>query len=1627
MTPDETPPPPPEAAAPPPDAEPAPPDAEPARRRRIALPLLVVLALLAGAAAYFVTRTATGRDVALNLIRDAISDGVQGDVRIGPALSGNVVTDLTVSRFEIRDAEGELFLALDTVTIAYDPLALLRRELRIRRLHARALDLHLTESPDGTWNFDRIFSSAPAASGGGAAASTPGAAATSGPAGATLAALGGLRLPSLVARGQDADGGLDADVGQDDGGGGDGGGLRLGFQDVTLASGRIRIRTPWTARLSGSERDQALREARAGESPWALYETPEGEFDNLYELSNLRGRLPVLRISDPETPLVVELDNVSGRLLAVRQPLDVERLSGRLALGDTADIRVEQLQTPRSLVRGTGWMTGSNPVQYEFDLDAEPLDVRDLRWLPIRLPEVGGGPMRVGLRSRGPTAVVNISNGDFRTGDTRLTGGFGLALGPRPRFEGIDVTVTPFALHHLEQLLGRSVGAGPPDAAAPPADEAAPPGDEAAAAVVRAGTGGWVRGTIRGAGYVNDLTVDADLTLEGAAPETLPSRLTARGGIAFGMNTQAAPAEPGTAAPIPAEPGTAAPATEFEIVGVDGLEVTLYDFEPRWMELLDMDLGIGGRFGGTLTLDGERGGAVAFAGSVDHRTQVGDLSRFTGSGRLDLDGEGVDAALEAGPLSLSLLRPWASGVDLAGNVTGPIRARGRRDALLIDARLESDRGGLTLNGEFDLTSEDMRYDTRIEGTGLSLDRWIAGAPASQLDIRGRVAGAGIDPATLEATFDLDLLPSRVDQAQIFDSHLSFRIADGLAMIDSLFLAADVGVLSARGDFGLTEDREGSVAFEANVLELSQWDRWFEDEIPGAAEAEAGQPLFDTIDAALGVVDDTPVEGLDGRLTARGRAFGRLRDYTVAADVEAQGARFRRHRAEHVQAEVEFRQPPGAPGFRARLAATGAELSGRPVDSVFVSLDRAPETAASGTAAGTVAEAAAAVTDATLYARRDDSIEFSARAGLTTGDVWSADVSELRLRLGKLESRLDAPARLSYSESGLDVEDLLIEGQLGRLRAGGHIPATGDGALSVELFGVRVDQLGLLASESSVLGGTLGGAATMAGTLAAPTFAGTLDILRPSVRNQTFGALNARFAYANRLLRGNIDLVDEGQTLGRLGGSVATDLSLVDVERRLLDDPLNLDLTGDRLPLALVELAVDGLEAVTGTADTDVRMRGSPARLRYSGDVRLADGRAWVPNLGVWLTDVAGVAEFRDSSLAHIDSVHIASDLGGTARLRGTVDIARIRDPIFALDIEAFAFRGVSRSELRLAVDGAGRLDGRYTDPLLTGDFVLTDGDLEQDEFLRAREVFDLGDLIARQAATERRGVERFLNPFMENLVVDARVALGPELWLRSPQLDVELASEGLDVYLDRGTDSIYVMGEVELTRGTYRVEIPPYVRPLRITNGAIAFVGDPEFNPNLDITAEYRDRTIDGPVVVEAHIAGPLRTNELVLTSNPPMSDTDKWCLLAVGTPCYRSADPQLGGRLMQAFLSPFSSGINAALVGTTGLSYFNVTSISTRGPGGVAANRNVFERTAVEFGWYANNDLFFSFWQPLGGGPPRATLEWSFLPSWSVEARMASRFDERLFGLSWGTNIANDRTFRLFLFREWTLGGGSP
>jgi hypothetical protein len=1512
------------------------------RRRRLSRRITTAFGLLSlgiAASLFGLTQTRPGRDLVFSYLEGALRSQIQGDVEIGSVLRGNLLTRVVLERFVISGADGTPFVALDTVRLEYDPLSLVRGQLRFRSMEATRAEIVLRELPDGTWNFARIFGDTAVA---GEFAEEP------------PDTVEGVVAADSVAE--------DSVAGDDELTGEVSDGLRLIFSDAVVGGGRLEIRRPWTEGLEGRARGAAIRSAQRGETIWRLErfggQSGEEAYEQVFAIDSLRGTFPLIRILDAQRPLRVEMRGLSGRLEAVRQPLDVGRYDGSVTFGDTIRVELDRLDLGSSALQGSGWVEPGSPLIYQFELAADPVGFADLQWLPVPVPERGGGPMGITLRSRDDVMVVDIRDGAISSGDTRISGGFTLALEPTPRFESLALGLTPLRLQWLDRLLGR------PEL-----------------------IDGYVRGDLTGSGRIDALLIDADVELSDVGGSVPPSRLHAVGGVAL-----------------------------VEPYPLHELGLEFVAFEPRWAEYLSLGTGLPGRIDGTATLERRAGGALGFRGEISHVGEGGDVSTLSGGGGLDLQtGSAINVSVFADPLALSMLRPFLPDADLVGVVRGPIRATGALNDLQASVDLETPRGQLRFNGQFDVTADDPTYDAEVVADGVELDQWIETAPASKLAVRGRVVGRGMDPATLAASFDLEILPSVFEQARIDTSLVRFTVANALAVVDTFAIRSDVGRVQGRGEFGLSEAASGELVLEATVPDLTRWNRWILDEIPGAAVQEGTEDLFADLAVAGAADENAPIEGLAGSFVATGVASGNVRDFSVQATVTAIDPRYERLGAATLDARVEVADPLVRDSLTLDLAGTGVDLFGHAIDSLSMRFQRRGPGPAS----------------LTVDARRDSTLRLSSSGHMErTEDRFALAFDRLRILLGSGESVLQGPTRVAYGNAGLSVDGLRLTGSLGGLAADGVIPVDEPGRMEVRLDGLDLVQLAQLFSRPPDLSGTADGEITLTGTLGDPEMSGGVHVHSPVFRTTEYDSLEARFDYSGRRLEGELVLLDANHVLAMARGEVRTDLALHGVERRLLDDPFDIEIRADSLPLELMLLPVRSLEEIDGRVEATMTIAGAPGSLQYGGSARIVDGTAWVPDLGVRYRAAEGSARFRGSE-ARIDAFQLRSQLGGTATLSGTVDFASVTDPVFDLDLLAERLHAIDRRDMTVAVEGTGHLGGSYRAPMLEGRYRIRDGDIRQDEFLRERQVIDLGDpsifsLIDTTGVAQTGQLDRFRNPFMRNLRVSAIIDLGPNLWLRSDVLGVEMVGEGLTVNMDRASESLLMVGTVELARGTYRFDrLPPYSQQLRITAGTIQFVGNPDLNPNIAITAEYRTRTRDGPVVVTTHIGGTLRSTELTLSSSPPMSDSNQLCFLAVGAPCYGSADQRFGERLVQeGVLGTLSSGLSSALVGASGLSYFNLRSVGgTRETApGAQGSQSLFDNTELELGWYAGEELFFAVTQPLGGGVPSAAMEWRFTENWTLEARAQNRFEQQQYGLFRGTNIANDQTFGLFLFREWTF-----
>ncbi len=1474
---------------------------------------LLGFGFLAGAGlAVFLSQTVVGRNFVSSLVQDALNGAIEGQVSLGPIIGGDLISTAIVSRFEIATDDGDLFLALDSVRLNYNPLSFLRRNFRFRHAHIRRAEINLIQYADGSWIMDRLF-----------------------PADTTA---------------------------------GDPSGARLLFADLKIDDGTLRVRSPWAADLRGASRDSAITAGLRGEAMWRVVRTDSGTVERLIELEEFRGRLPLLRLVDPRRPMKFELEAITMVANVVQEPLDILQFDGTVTFRDSVLVEIHRLQLPASRLAGSGHVIPSDPPTYRFELEADPIGFTDLTWLPVPVPSTGGGPADlVAWAGSDEIPVIEVLNGTIEVEDSNITGGFVLALEPNPRFASIDLDFAPLRLGMVDELLERP-----------------------------SLIDGYLTGSLRGSGPIDALVIDASVRARGISDTAQVSGVLVQGGVSL-----------------------------VEPYPLDSLRLSFEAFEPRWTRVVGISTLLEGRMNGSAMLSGRPDGLLAFEMDVDMVSPGGDSSHVTGDGRMDLfESSELDVRFDADPLALSLIQPYVTDVELVGAIRGPIAASGPLSDLHARARLQTPRGQLEFDGVFDLEAKEKRYDALVIATDLQPEQWIADAPSGQLAIRGRINGVGTDPATLAASFDLEILPSLFEGARVDTSLVRFTLADGLASADTFVIRTDVGEVVGHGTFGLAEDRSGVLILDMTAPDLSTWNRWL---IPGRNVSRpdtlvddlfADFPAADQVNAEAAVPAQavSAADTLAGSITAQGIVFGNLHDYSLGGRVNGNTVSYGAFSADSLSLTLDVPDPLRPDSVVVNSRAWEVMALGEQLDSISLRWQRlGPDR-----------------NDLTVSAARDTTLGFETHARIDwTDTARAALIDSLRLHLGGQTLWLVDTTRIATSEAGFTIRGLRLTGTgQADLRADGEIPADGPARFDLSFENLRLANERGLWPEGPNLDGLLTGSVQVRGSAAKPEIDGRLVIRAPSVDSVSYEAITVDFGYSGRSLAAKMEVRHEGQTLANAEGTLAIDLALKTRETRISGDAVRLAVRADSLPLELAAVMFGNLEEVTGFARGEVRAQGSVKALELAGAAALVRGAATLPDLGVRFSGINGQIRFEGTE-AILDSLPVTSSAGGSLVVTGSIDLTDLTDIGFDIDLDARRFATMRRRRMSFLVSGDAHLGGTYAAPELTGDFRISDGTFRADQFFRDRSVVDLSDPAVMQfidttLVAERRLVARVQNPFLQNLRMNARVSVGPNLWLRSQRLELDMGGQ-LQVTMNRAEQDLRVVGPLRLERGRFRYEVGPYSRNFKITSGSINFVGTPGVDPNLDINAEYETRTTRGVVlVVTLHVTGTMLEPSISLSSDPQLAESDLVCYVFFGSPCVsvtggQESGADLGAQLARdQVLGTVSSSLSSVLVGETGLDYLDIRSSASVQPyGTTTASESFFSDTEVEIGKYLSRDVFVSVRQAIGRAvPPAVRVEYKFGAGWTAVARTERYLSDQLI-----QNYANFTTKQLVgvsLFREW-------
>jgi autotransporter translocation and assembly factor TamB len=421
------------------------------------------------------------------------------------------------------------------------------------------------------------------------------------------------------------------------------------------------------------------------------------------------------------------------------------------------------------------------------------------------------------------------------------------------------------------------------------------------------------------------------------------------------------------------------------------------------------------------------------------------------------------------------------------------------------------------------------------------------------------------------------------------------------------------------------------------------------------------------------------------------------------------------------------------------------------------------------------------------------------------------------------------------------------------------------------------------------------------------------------------------------------------------------------------DKVDLHVTSTALNLGIVQGLTNQVANVTGTLEADLRITGSGHDPHLQGYVDIKGGGFGIPLGGVSYSGLNTRIELEPDRIRvqkfaildeHGEPLNVAGDLAVHARQVGEVNIT----------IDSDNFEVIDNELGDVGIDSKITITGELRRPKVAGTIRLEAARLEVDRILTLfydpysieempavvsaeRAAEESGSALEATQSALRRAETRAAAPgaraqadvagapapggLFSRLELDMRLDIPDNLVLRGRKLraggptsaslgDMNITVGGNIQVVKPANGEMVLLGVVQTVRGTYDFQ----GRRFDLARGGILrFLGEPQPNPSLDITAT---RVIPNTgVEARVRIQGTARRPQLTLTSNPPLEESDILALIVFNRPVNelgtgeRASLAATAGGIATGFIAaPLGESIGRAL----DLDLFEITTTTDEG-----------------------------------------------------------------------------------------------
>ncbi|MBK7857022.1 MAG: translocation/assembly module TamB domain-containing protein [Archangiaceae bacterium] len=483
-----------------------------------------------------------------------------------------------------------------------------------------------------------------------------------------------------------------------------------------------------------------------------------------------------------------------------------------------------------------------------------------------------------------------------------------------------------------------------------------------------------------------------------------------------------------------------------------------------------------------------------------------------------------------------------------------------------------------------------------------------------------------------------------------------------------------------------------------------------------------------------------------------------------------------------------------------------------------------------------------------------------------------------------------------------------------------------------------------------------------------------------------GKANVSYGYEKALSTVGVTLFAGTGTL-RARGTVQLDLSQPALMKGVKweEAPVSAEVDSKGLDLGFLAGATELVPKLEGLLDANATLTGELSEPRFTGHAKWTRGRI----------AVSGFGEYRDIEL-EVDGTQSAVTLqklyaksgGGWANFKGA---ATRHGDLWKLQLqgESKDFPIVTDDQLKASATVEMMAEGELgPDHLIFPVVRLPRVVIELPE-VKGKDLQDLdrpativlvrnGVPVNTQnkkklAALEKKAVKEETPKRTIRLTIDAP----KNLWVKSSDVNAEVGlSEG---FLVDATSAVSLSGEVQVKRG--RLDV--IGRRFDVDASSRVRFSGPPTRAYVNVIATHKNER-EG-VTVYATVVGTLPQFSIRLTSNPPMSESDIFALVATGrrTLKQNGGSSTISNDQVASVLGAFAA---SQLKGVLGKKLpLDVLSIEAGSDG--------LRGTRVEGGKYLTDQVYLGVEGRYGADPKKgendfaAKLEYQFVPHWSVEA----------------------------------------